>query len=201
MKFFAWAVLIAIILCALFVWPTLYTYEKVKYGQVEILIKTNRITGESWRLGPTGGWTAVPSGKVERRANTASSSSSNRRSEPTSRAPTQSQQQGEPSVVNLSPSEIVSLSGTVEIDYRTERISVELYNGNEGVSVHELVVEAPTGYGSDGWERERRFNLSGVVCPPYETRRYVQHTLDLKTTGRFPIERGLVRIVSAKGTR
>jgi hypothetical protein len=215
MKFFAWTVLIAVLLCALLVWPTLYHYEKLKVGYSEVLIKTNRLTGDSWRLGPTGGWTAVPSEKKKKPAAPVVQASEEnevqpapstqqqplRTNEPTNPAKSQPRREVQPADGELSPSQIDLLSGNVHVNYRADEISVELYNGNDDVSVYEIVIEAPTDYGSDGWERYRRFRFRGDACPPNETRRYVQRTLDLHTTGRFPFEQGLVRIESAKGRR
>jgi len=43
------------VLFVLFVWPTLYRYEKMKSGTVEHMIRINRVTGSAERL-YSGGW-------------------------------------------------------------------------------------------------------------------------------------------------
>jgi len=47
---------VLIILFGLFVWPTIYRYDHIKYTAGEVLIRTNRLTGEVERLYNTGGW-------------------------------------------------------------------------------------------------------------------------------------------------
>ena len=54
---------VVVLLVLAFGWPTLYRYDTMKLGTTELLVRTNRITGESEVLAPGKGW--VPQGQRE----------------------------------------------------------------------------------------------------------------------------------------
>jgi hypothetical protein len=56
---FSTAVFVAVLLFVVFVWPTRYRYERVKFGQMETVAKFDRLSWNVWLFYPSTGWKQI----------------------------------------------------------------------------------------------------------------------------------------------
>lgn len=49
-----WILLVLLIVFAAIVWPTLYRQDILTWKDIQVIVKTNRLTGTSWVFIPSG---------------------------------------------------------------------------------------------------------------------------------------------------
>jgi hypothetical protein len=135
-------------LIAFFVWPTMYRYDHMIFNRNNLLVRINRLTGNTEVLSGTGGWISLDANHPSKETTTEQNVNK-----------------------SLSQDELIKLDGNLTIT-NYGWIEANIYNGNEK-KLESIIVQV-TVYRKDGnVELSRKYKLTSTDGRPLKSTKYI----------------------------